>query len=407
MKFLLGVVACLSICQSVSAHPGHLEDFQYKTVLADLSLLKMLKIPVMYESESTGVGYAVITPIMQLRMQEANHRIGRCGSFEALSDETLRQSSPQEILSSLETAEKNLNSVTPFHVRVEKNENIVAAMNEVSANQLKQTVEWFSSFPNRYNKSSEPNKFGEAFVARLKELMSTSKLPFEIDMIAHQSTPQKSIRVRLLGRTRPNEIIVLGGHMDSINMNAWGSNMIAPGADDNASGSSNILEALRIVSQKDQPERTIEFFWYAGEESGLLGSAEIAKAYKNESKKVIGVLQLDMTLQPGAGDFVLGSMTDFTSLPMREYLKQINALYIGGKIVDDKCGYGCSDHASWHRQGYPAVMPFESTFDASNSKIHTTGDVISTASNFNHSAMFSKIAVVMAMDLGNSETVFQ
>lgn len=407
MKFLFGVIACVTFCQNVSAHPGHLEDFQYKTVLADLSLLKMLNIPVLYESSATGVGYAVITPIMQLRMQEANHRIGRCGSFEALDEQIVRQSSPQEILKSLEVIEQAQNAVTPLHIRVEKNENIAAAVTEVSTEQLRNTVEWFSSFPNRYNKSSEPNKFGDAFVAKIKEVLASSKVPYEIDMISHQSTPQKSIRVRLPGRTRPNEIVVLGGHMDSINTSSWSSNMIAPGADDNASGSANVLETLRIVTQKDQPERTIEFFWYAGEESGLLGSAEIAKSYKSESKKIIGVLQLDMTLQPGAGEFVLGSMTDFTSLPMREYLKQINSLYIGGKIVDDKCGYGCSDHASWYRQGYPAVMPFEATFKTSNGKIHTTGDVISSVSNFNHSAMFAKIAVVIAMDLGNSDLVFQ
>ncbi len=404
---MMGIIACLVLCHNGNAHPGHLENFQYKTVLADLSLLKMLNIPVLYESQSTGVGYAVITPIMQLRMQEANHRIGRCGSFEALDDETIRNSSPQEILKSLEIVDHQQNALTPFHILVEKNENILAALDEVSADQLKQTVTWFSGFPNRYNQSPEPNKFGEAFIVKLKEMLAASKVPYEIDMISHQNTPQKSIRVRLPGRTRPDEVIVLGGHMDSINSSSWGGTMIAPGADDNASGCANVMETLRIVSQKDQPERTVEFFWYAGEESGLLGSAEIAKAYKAQSKKVIGVLQLDMTLQPGAGEFVLGSMTDFTSASMREYLKQINSIYIGGKIIDDKCGYGCSDHASWHRQGYPAIMPFEATFKTSNSKIHTSSDVISSLSNFNHSAMFAKIAVVMAMDLANSETVFQ
>jgi leucyl aminopeptidase len=47
-------------------------------------------------------------------------------------------------------------------------------------------------------------------------------------------------------------------------------------------------------------------------------------------------------------------------------------------------------------------MPFEATFRASNKKIHTSNDVISPDSNFKHSAVYTKIAVVMGMDLANS-----
>ena len=153
---------------------------------------------------------------------------------------------------------------------------------------------------------------------------------------------------------------------------------------------------------KAQPKRTVEFFWYAGEESGLLGSAEIAKQYKADKKDVVAVLQLDMTLFPGSGELVIGSMTDFTSSWLRDYLKAANETYIHARIVDDKCGYGCSDHASWNRQGYPALMPFEATFRKSNKNIHTTRDVISPESNFKHSAAYTKIALVMGMDLANS-----
>lgn len=404
--YLISLLAILFIRQqSAQAHSELLEDFQQKTVLADLSLLKMLNIPVLYESSQANVGYAVITPMMQLQLQKANHAVGRCGAFEMLDEDSRLQ--PQEILQSLESVIQTQDSVLPFAINVQQDDNITAALTEVSPERLRENVEWFSSFPNRYNRAPEPNKFGDQFVLKLKEMLASSQVPYEIDMIAHKNTPQKSIRVRLLGNVKPHEIVVLGGHMDSINQNSYSSNMIAPGADDNASGSSNLIEALRIVIQKSQPARTVEFFWYAGEESGLLGSAEIAKAYKAEKKNVVGVLQLDMTMQPGSGEFTLGSMTDFTSATMREYLKQINSIYIGGKIVDDKCGYGCSDHASWFRQGYPAIMPFESTFNMSNHNIHTVKDLVDNKSNFNHSAMFTKIAIVMAMDLANSAVVFQ
>ena len=147
------------------------------------------------------------------------------------------------------------------------------------------------------------------------------------------------------------------------------------------------------------PARTIEIYWYAGEEGGLLGSAEIAKDAKDKAKKVVGVLQLDMTLFAGSGEFTLGSMTDFTSQEMRDLLVQINRDYIGANIVEDKCGYGCSDHASWYRNGYPTLMPFEATVKGMNGNIHTARDTVSSTSNFRHSAMFTKIALAFLMSL--------
>jgi leucyl aminopeptidase len=146
----------------------------------------------------------------------------------------------------------------------------------------------------------------------------------------------------------------------------------------------------------------VEFFWYAGEESGLLGSAEIAQSYKAENKDVVAVLQLDMTLFPGAGEFVVGNVSDFTSAWLRQYLVALNDAYLQVQLIEDKCGYACSDHASWYRQGYPTLMPFESDTSRMNRKIHTDQDVISPQSSFRHSLVFAKIALAMVMDLGNS-----
>ena len=95
-------------------------------------------------------------------------------------------------------------------------------------------------------------------------------------------------------------------------------------------------------------------------------------------------------------------MTDFTSAWLRGYLVDLNDMYIKAKIINDKCGYGCSDHASWHKQGYPTIMPFEATFSGMNSNIHTARDVINPDSSFQHAAIFSKIALAIALDLGNS-----
>jgi leucyl aminopeptidase len=388
-----------------------LEKFDAKPVLADLQDLIALNIPVLSKDATTNVGYAVLTPKMQAALQARSHSLGKCAGFEDLTKElgsdvkSLTSSSANQILSSLQAHKKanDLYKVAPFApLAVEKSAQIDSALNEVKTENIQANIEWLSAFPTRDNRASEPNIHVVEMEKRLKEMLKDSSLPYEVDLIAHDQTSQKSVRVRLIGKDRPNEIIVLGGHLDSIN-HSWGGGDKAPGADDNASGSSDLIEALRVVMSKPQPARTVEFFWYAGEESGLLGSAEIASTYKSENKNVIAVMQLDMTLFAGSGEFVIGNMTDFTSAWLHDYFKAVNTTYLHAQVVDDKCGYGCSDHASWHRQGYPALMPFEATMKNMNHNIHTSRDVISATSNFRHSTVFAKLAVVFAMDLANSE----
>jgi leucyl aminopeptidase len=393
-----------SISMVATAHVMPLENFESKPILADLKDLKALNIPVLAKDEFTEVGYAMVTPLMQQALQEHAHKVSKCGGFEDLSTESQHSFLNFEgMLHDLATIKQanDLYEVAPYRMMtVEKDANIAAALDEVQESNLRSTVEWLSSFKSRFNKLPDPNVHVLQLKTRLETMLAASNLPSEISVIDHQSTKQKSLRVRLIGRERPDEVIVLGGHLDSISGYFGGGS--APGADDNASGSANLIETLRIISQKAQPQRTIEFFWYAGEESGLLGSAEIAKQYKADNKNVIAVLQLDMTLFPGAGEFVLGSMNDFTSSWLRDYLKAINPVYLNVRIVDDNCGYGCSDHASWYRQGYPTLMPFEATMRTMNKNIHTPDDQLTPAMNFKHSAVYAKIAVIFAMDLANS-----
>jgi leucyl aminopeptidase len=143
--------------------------------------------------------------------------------------------------------------------------------------------------------------------------------------------------------------------------------------------------------------------WYAAEESGLLGSAEIAKQYKAQKQDVIAVLQLDMTAYPGAGDMTISNVTDFTSPWLHDLLKQLNQIYVGLNIVDDKCGYACSDHASWYRQGFSTVVPFESTTRTMNPNIHTREDVVSPKLNFKHSAAITQLSLSFALELANTD----
>lgn len=377
-------------------------------VLASKSDLNFLNIPVFAQDSASGVGLAFLTPQMQRDLQNLSHTMGKCGGYEVLDSVDNKSADFSSYLKDLQQLSEEVKksqkmSTAPLRIKsLIKSEEREFALSLVQENNLRETVTWLSSFKNRLNTAPNGNEHIIQMKAKIETMLKSSSLPWTVELIDHKNTPQKSLKVRFTGKTYPDEIVVIGGHHDSINQ-SWSGSDTAPGADDNASGSANLLEAMRIIAEQPQAERTIEIFWYAGEESGLLGSAEIAKNYKAQKKDVIGVLQMDMTLFPGSGEMIITSISDFTNPWLRGYLFQINEAYsVGLKILDDKCGYGCSDHASWFRQGFPAVIPFESMSNKMNKNIHTVRDVIGPTLSFKHSAAIAKLALAFTLELSNS-----
>jgi leucyl aminopeptidase len=405
MKTLIRILFLVTFFSSVGyAHLGDFSQIPTTAVYADLSILKKAGVPVLYSDRGLNMGYAVATGEMQAKISEVAHRYGRCGNFEALPEipRDLRSVAAEfGQLQKIEAQHAVYSSLARSQFFVEQKPEIVGALQQLQSAKIRETVEWLSAYPTRFNRGTEPNKHVNDFAAKLQALIQGVSYPVSVELISHRNTPQKSVKLTITGAVRPNELVVLGGHLDSIV--GWSGGGRAPGADDNASGSASLLEALRILLTQPQPQRTVEFMWYAGEESGLLGSAEIAETYKNQQKNVIAVLQLDMTLFPGDGEFRISSMSDFTSPWLRDYLKAINLAYLNVEIMDDRCGYGCSDHASWHRRGFPALFPTEARFNSSFRHIHTVRDVINDSFSFEHALIFSKIALVFGMDLANSE----
>lgn len=376
-----------------------------QAVLADVKMLESVGAKVLAVQSEVGVGFARLTPVEQEKLSRLSHEFGRCAGFQALSNGTepkgLEISHVFGQLAEQRARNQRFHPSTAHFSSLALRAEIAAALDEVSENELRSHVTFFSSYKTRDHRSANANQSMLALKQRIETALQGTKLNYQIDMIDHRSTAQDSVRLRILGSKRPSEIVVLGAHADSINWECCGSRP-APGADDNASGTANLIEAVRILASRPQPERTVEFMWYAGEEGGLLGSSEIAADYKRQGKDVIAMVQLDMTLFPGDGELVIGSMTDYTSAWLRSYFAEVNNLYLNVKIIDDECGYGCSDHVSWYRQGYPSLLPAEATMSRMNDKLHTTRDVIESASSFKHSAVFSKLAIAVAMDLGNS-----
>jgi hypothetical protein len=101
--------------------------------------------------------------------------------------------------------------------------------------------------------------------------------------------------VATLKGTDPNDdrIFLISGHLDSRRTNVMDKTGDAPGANDDGSGSSAVMECARVMSKNAFPA-TIIFIAVSGEEQGLLGATYMANKLKKENKNLEAVLNNDI-----------------------------------------------------------------------------------------------------------------
>ncbi len=162
-----------------------------------------------------------------------------------------------------------------------------------------------------------------------------------------------------------NEYIVIGAHFDHLGMGEEGSlyrgkePMIHNGADDNASGTSGILElAEKFASLQIKPKRSLIFAAFSGEELGLLGSSYFVNHSPIELNKISAMINLDMIgrLNDSNELIVYGAGT---SPVWKDLLNDKNTA--GFKLAFNDDGYGPSDHSSFYIKNIPVLFFFTGT----------------------------------------------
>ena len=219
-----------------------------------------------------------------------------------------------------------------------------------------------------------------------------------VETFKHQAFPQESVILTMRGAAEPDKIVVIGGHEDST-AGYWGGDVSAPGADDNASGVAVISEVIRaLVKGGYRPARTIKFMAYAAEEAGLRGSADIAAAFKQRGADVEAMMNLDMVNYKGSEKDIY-FVSDNTSQPLNDYVGKLIDSYTGLTWGTLKCGYGCSDHASWTKNGYPSTTPFESSMEQMNPYIHKADDTLDkSGGRAEHAIKFARLGLAFAVE---------
>lgn len=258
-----------------------------------------------------------------------------------------------------------------------------------------------TSFVNRYH--AHPS--GTAAVNWIRDLWlgyAAGHPGVTVELVTHSTTPQRSVVLTIPGTTLANEVVILGGHLDSISPGSSNPNFSAPGADDDASGIATISEAARVLLAADfQPQRTLRIIGYAAEEVGLRGSTALATAYQAAGVNVVAVLQQDLTDYHGSTQDVF-FITDFTNANLTAFVIDLLETYQPGLTwATTACGYACSDHAPWHNRGYPAAFPVEARFGEEIPWIHTTSDTVTSLGNSAaHAAKFARLAAAFLVETG-------
>ncbi|KAF0151918.1 MAG: peptidase M28 [Ignavibacteria bacterium] len=189
---------------------------------------------------------------------------------------------------------------------------------------------------------------------------------------------------------KSDQYVIICAHYD--NMPSSG---IAPGADDNGSGTVAVLEAARILS-KYKFDFTIIYALWDLEEYGLHGSNYYAQEASFRGDKIAAVINLDMIAWDSNNDFKaeVHSRNVSTTLELGNLVQDVNRNYsVGLNMFTSTPGTNASDHASFWRYNYPAVLLIESMGDF-NPYYHKVTDDISKI-NKPYFERMSKLAIAV------------
>src|SRR5258705_10687854 len=193
---------------------------------------------------------------------------------------------------------------------ISRDPQIEKMVSEVSKDSLESYIRKMVSFGTRSTLSvqTDPKRgIGAArnwVLSRFNEFAKESggRLTAFIDTITLQPDGRRVDKPTLLGNVvarlkgtdaNDNRIFIISGHLDNMRSNVMDGNGDAPGANDDASGVSAVMECARIMSKQSFPA-TIIFVAVSGEERGLLGANYMADKAKKQNWNIEAVLNNDI-----------------------------------------------------------------------------------------------------------------
>src|SRR5205823_1601835 len=166
---------------------------------------------------------------------------------------------------------------------------------------------------------------------------------------------------------RRDEVVIIGAHYDHLGYGGEGSlarssaPQIHHGADDNASGTSGVMELAAYFAHPQagtrpaRPARSLLFACFSGEELGLLGSSFYVKHPVVPLARTAAMINMDMVGRlRGDALTVIGAGTS----PAWEGILKAADAPLGLKLLPNASGFGASDQSSFYARDIPVLFFF-------------------------------------------------
>lgn len=193
-----------------------------------------------------------------------------------------------------------------------------------------------------------------------------------VNRVYPEGTTSYNTIAEIPGSDKADEVIMLGGHLDS-----WHA---ATGATDNAIGCAIMMEAARILKALgEKPRRTIRVALWSGEEQGLLGSLAYVKEHfgsfenpKPGYEKFGGYFNIDSGTGRVRGVGVFGPPE--AGAIMREILSPFKEDGLVGAVASRSRALGGSDNTSFNQAGLPGIGMGQDPIEYNSNTWHTNLD---------------------------------
>ncbi len=236
----------------------------------------------------------------------------------------------------------------------------------------------FNRYQSFFSKTSRKLELGND--ANILFVLADQKInSLELEVENHIDTLQIANVVGKIEGKRKDEIVLFSGHYDHIGViNSAEGDSIANGANDNASGVSGVIELARHYNSLEQPERTLIFVAFTGEEVGGYGSRYFSQ--QMDPDKIIAMFNLEMIGKPAVDGPNTAWITGFEKSTFGEILRKsaegTDFRFYPDPYPNQNLFYR-SDNATLARQGVPAHSISTTPIDV-DPDYHQVSDEIET-----------------------------
>jgi hypothetical protein len=278
----------------------------------------------------------------------------------------------------------NLDDLT---LKLQINDVIQTIVAEVNRDNLRSYVQSLQDFQTRYSMTTNCNLAAQF----LLNFFLTVGLDSWLQPFTFGSNSSQNVIAELKGATNPEDIVIICAHYDSISNQP---SVLAPGADDNASGTAAVMEAARILA-KYPFDFTIRFIAFSAEEQGLYGSRHYSSTALAASQRIVGVINLDMIAYADKMPEDLDVIVNTQSQWLAERAALAAMTYTGLSVRKSiNASFVYSDHSSFWDRSYPALCGIEDE-SIMNPYYHQTTDTIDTLNfDFYESAAGTALAAL-------------